>query len=379
MPTTTPTTLSQRRTTSRSTNLNKEKLTDPQTVDDSKSSPLKAFVWFLVIVLLAFVSYWGFKTYLTSDTDSSLSVTPTPILGSNSIVALNTLPDDLIAPLSDESYWNLEDKQIVSSTPDQDYTIESIVVQPHESYISFVFEVSGGDDNTFPQTTLENSDEGLDLQFESIISNGSLFKENEDVTINSNVVNSISRGVLDSNIDSYKIVKISDEKFALYSKIENDRKFVVVDVLKVAELEPTVLPTVSNTTPTPTTVTGENTQNVEGNATSNNVRISGYNYFDSPDKFTYNIVLEDAFPDATAVLSGDTLTLTVNQVGFDAIVGNGGSGSTDLAATGVNNVNSVDIKNENSTSTFVFTIVNPKGYTLTLDEAESLLIVEINN
>lgn len=379
MPTTTPTTLSQRRTTSRSTNLNKEKLTDPQTVDDSKSSPLKAFVWFLVIVLLAFVSYWGFKTYLTSDTDSSLSVTPTPILGSNSIVALNTLPDDLIAPLSDESYWNLEDKQIVSSTPDQDYTIESIVVQPHESYISFVFEVSGGDDNTFPQTTLENSDEGLDLQFESIISNGSLFKENEEVSINSNVVNSISRGVLDSNIDSYKIVKISDEKFALYSKIENDRKFVVVDVLKVAELEPTVLPTVSNTTPTPTTVTGENTQNVEGNATSNNVRISGYNYFDSPDKFTYNIVLEDAFPDATAVLSGDTLTLTVNQVGFDAIVGNGGSGSTDLAATGVNNVNSVDIKNESSTSTFVFTIVNPKGYTLTLDEAESLLIVEINN
>lgn len=385
MPTNNSTTLTQRRkspsTSSRVRNLNRDKLSDnPDQNLEKTNSPLKALVWFMVIILLAFITYWGFKTYVVSDTDRDAQISPTPVLTSNSIVALNTLPDDPVADFDDEEFWNTEAKQIVSSEPDQDYVIETVVVQPYESYLSFIYEVTGGDGNSFPQTTASISNNEINIELEAITLNNSLFEENETVEISSEMVESITRSSFESDIDNYMIALISEEPFALYSKVEEDRKYVVIDVLR-PEQEPTVEPTETGIEPTTTPddqSRNSETKSVEGNATGNNVRITGYNFADSLDKFTYNIVLDVAYPDATAELNGNTLVLEVNQVGFDGIVGNGGSGTTDLAATGVVNVSEVVVENANNTTTFTFTITNPDGFELILDESESILRLEIN-
>ena len=61
------------------------------------------------------------------------------------------------------------------------------------------------------------------------------------------------------------------------------------------------------------------------------------------------------------------------------VVGNGGSGSTDLAATGVSNLTLVSIENSNNTSVYTFTLDAPREYRISVNEEQNLFTIEVKN
>jgi len=359
-------------------------------------SPLKSVIWFLVIIVLAFLTYWGLKTYLTDSDNSDEIIEPTTVptvATEDSVVSLSTLPDNPARPFDDTTFWNTSSKQIQSTATNVKYEINSIHIQPYESYLSIVYEVSGGSFSDFPQVTAEMLSD-ISLVFENIEANNSRLGVSEEVAVNSNSVNSFTRISFEEEVDSYLVGLLSKQPFALYSKVESEKKYIILDVIEPDDVETTVQPT-GMTTPKPTvsvTATpmppgsqnltnefGRNEQKIVTSTTGNTVKITKYNYFDASDKFTYNLVLEGGVPNATVALSGTDLTLKVSNLERDGVVGNGGSGSTDLAATGVTHVQSVEISNTNGESSYVFKLDAARDFRLVVDESTNTLVLEIRN
>ncbi|MCA9380315.1 hypothetical protein KC675_04010 [Candidatus Dojkabacteria bacterium] len=366
-------------------------VSDPDVTIDAKQSPMKSVVWFLVVIVLALVTYLGLKTYLTDNTDETLepTLTPTSAEVEQNMVSSNVLADDPIEPFTNSTYWNQNSKQIQSTSTEDAFVIENVMVQPHESYISFIYELSGGSVSDFPQVTAEMLDDII-LTFENISLNSSSIEVEETVSINLGSVTSLTRTEYSEQIDMYLIDLIEKKSFALYSKVEDDRKLVILDVLSPANDD--VAPT-TQSTPTPTSGVSatplpagaenynneysQNEQKIVSSVSGKTVKITKYNYFDSSDMFTYNLVLSDGIPNAVASLVDNTLTLEVSNLVLDGVVGNGGSGSTDLSATGVVHVQKVEISNSDGVSKYVFTLDGARDFRLNADEENNLMTLEI--
>jgi hypothetical protein len=359
--------------------------------NEAKQSPMKSIVWFLVVIVLALVTYLGLKTYLTDNTDETLepTLTPTSAEVEQNMVSSNVLADDPIEPFTNSTYWNQNSKQIQSTSTEDAFVIENVMVQPHESYISFIYELSGGSVSDFPQVTAEMLDDII-LTFENISLNSSSIEVEETVAINLGSVSSLTRTEYSEQIDMYLIDLIEKKSFALYSKVEDDRKLVILDVLSPANDD--VAPT-TRSTPTPTSGVSatplpagaenynneysQNEQKIVSSVSGKTVKITKYNYFDSSDMFTYNLVLSDGIPNAVVSLVDNTLTLEVSNLALDGVVGNGGSGSTDLSATGVVHVQKVEISNSDGVSKYVFTLDGARDFRLNADEETDLMTLEI--
>lgn len=366
-------------------------VSDPDITPEVKSTPMKSLVWFFIVVLLALVTYLGLKTFLTGNTDDTVepTVTPTTALVDDGILSRTVLADDPIEPFTNTTYWNENSKQIQSTTTEESFVIESIKVQPHDSYISFIYELSGGSVSDFPQVTAEMLDDII-LTFENISLNSSLLEVEESVSINIGAVSAFTRTEYSDQIDIYLVDLSEKRSFALYSKVDDDRKLVILDVLN--PIEDDVVPT-TRTSPTPTLNVsstpmpngaenfsneyGRNEQRIVTSTSGKTVKITKYNYFDAPDRFTYNLVLADGIPNAVASLTDSTLTLEVSNLALDGVVGNGGSGSTDLSATGVVHVQKVDISNSDGISKYVFTLDSARDFKLNADQETGLMMLEI--
>lgn len=359
--------------------------------DGTKSSPLKSFIWFMAVVLLAFLAYWALKTYLSGESDIADTPTPVPTVAqSDSLVATNVLPDDPVAPFDDSSFWNTNSKQIQATTDSADFSVESVLVQPHTSYISLIYELSGGNLTDLPQVTAEILSD-ISLAIENVSTNNSLLAVNQQVDVDSAAVNSLSRISFEEGVDSYLVGLVEEQPFTLYSKVESGKKYVILDVLlPIVETTTTPLPSPdpsAGPSPTPLPAGAQNLNNdfsrneqrITTALSTNTARITKYNYFDATDRFTYKLLLEDAVPTASARLEGTTLTLEVNNLAFDGVVGNGGSGSTDLAATGVAHVLNVDISNTDGVSRYVFTLDSARDFRLLGSEDEKSITLEIRN
>lgn len=368
-------------------------ISDPDVTPDTKSSPLKSVVWFFIVIGLALVTYLGLKSYLTGDEEETLNPTATPtiVVEDNSIVETSVLDDNPVEPFTNTTYWNDKSKQIQSTSEDTLFVVESIKVQPYESYLSFIYELSGGSVSDFPQVTAEML-EDISLTFENISLNSSFVEIDDIIQINSQNVTSLTRIGYSDQVDSYLIDLTQSSPFTLYSKVENDRKLVVLDVLYPEDEQTPVSPT-TLTTPTPTTsivptklpdgaenYTNEysrNEQKIITSTTGKTVKISKYNYFDSSDRFTYNLLVTEGIPNAVASLEGNTLILQVSNLALDGVVGNGGSGSTDLTATGVVHVQKVDISNSDGVSEYIFTLDGQRDFRLIADKDAGVLTLEI--
>lgn len=366
-------------------------VSDPDVAPETKSSPMKSVVWFLIVIVLALVTYLGLKTYLTDSNDDTLepTLTPTSAEVEQNIVASSVLEDDPIEPFTNTTYWNQNSKQIQATSTEDAFVIENVKVQPHESYISFIYELSGGSVSDFPQVTAEML-EDIILTFENISLNSSSLEVDETVTIDLGSILSLTRTEYNEKVDMYLIDLVEKRSFALYSKVEDDKKLVILDVLNPIEDE--VVPTTQSTprpttsvTPTPLPAGAENFSNeysqneqkIVSSVTDKSVKITKYNYFDSSDRFTYNLILSDGIPNAVASLEGNILTLEVSNLALDGVVGNGGSGSTDLSATGVVHVQKVDISNSDGTSKYVFTLDGARDFKLNADEEGGTMSLEI--
>ena len=123
---------------------------------------------------------------------------------------------------------------------------------------------------------------------------------------------------------------------------------------------------------------------IDEGLTGNVVGITGYGYSTSAANFVYDIKLSNAetYPKVTATLdeTAKTLTVKVYNLASDAIVGNGGTGSTTFAAP--RNVQSVEISNSNHVTTFVFSMNTATEYKLlktTNDSGVSVVRLDIKN
>ena len=368
------------------------KLVEEPMVDDKvkNKSAMRSVIWFLAMVILALLTYMGLKAYLGTEEVEVVQDTPVPTLvETDSIVNINTLPDDPVAPFSDTTFWNLESKQIQGTSEDVEFAINSIEVQPHTSYLSFIYEIQGGELSDFPQTTSELLSD-INLNIESIAQNNSKISVDQQIEINMEPVKSFSRINYEDDVDSYMVSLIEKEPFALYSKVVGAKKFIILDILKGDNDSETPTDAVAPTaaiSPTPVTEGTEvmdneyskNEQKIVVSTTGNISKITKYNYFDATDRFTYKLIFEGVLANATASLSDNLLTLTVSNLAMDGVVGNGGSGSTDLAATGVSKVKNVEITNSNGVSTYVFTLDTARDFKLTADKTESAITLEIKN
>lgn len=350
------------------------------------SSMMKSLFVFLIILFLAILSYFALKTYLTDKPEES-NVTPTTVVETGLIISSQVKSDDLIAPVTDKSYWNTESKQVKAVSADTLFEIESILVQPYESYISFNFELSGGIASEFPTVTAVMKDD-LDIKFDNTSVLNSVISEEESVSIQSLVLNSIKRETKVDLEESFVIDLKSAEPYALYSKTQMGKKYIVLEVL-LPVVKTTITPT-PNTSITPsaalpngsqnlTNEFGKTDQTITSDVDGNIVKITKYNYEDSADKFTYNLVLSEGIPNVTAKLDGSKLVVTLSNLALDGVVGNGGSGSTDLAATGVTNLSLVEITNSNNISTYTFTLDEPREYRIFVNEDDNLLTLEVRN
>jgi len=366
-------------------------VSDPDVAPETNASPMKSVVWFLVVIVLALITYLGLKTYLTDSLEETLepTLTPTSAEVSPNIVSTTVLDDDPIEPFTNTTYWNQNSKQIQSTSTEDAFIIQNVKVQPHKSYISFVFELSGGSVSDFPQVTAEMLDDII-LTFENISLNSSSLEVDETVTLNLGSIISLTRTEYSEKVDMYLIDLLEKKSFALYSKVEDEKKLVILDVLNPIEDE--VVPT-TQSTPTPTSGVSptplpagaenysneysQNEQKIVSSVTDKSVKITKYNYFDSSDRFTYNLILSDGIPNAVASLEGNILTLEVSNLALDGVVGNGGSGSTDLSATGVVHVQKVDISNSDGTSKYVFTLDGARDFKLNADEEGGTMSLEI--
>lgn len=365
------------------------------TEEQQSNSLFKSILWFFVVITLAIISYFALRTYLTEKVNVEDEVIPLPTtVEDNSLIASNTLPDEPIAPFEDTTVWHTGTHQIQSTSGLIEYQIESIVIQPHTSYVSLLYEVSGGSLSDFPQTTAEMLSD-INLSIEHISTNSSHLNVNQKIEVNSQIISNLSRISFEDSVDSYLIGLKEEQPFALYTRLIAGKKFIVLDILLPERNKEDIVvkPTKEGTTPSisPTTrplvsgeenLTNEFSENIQKVVTSTNgniAKILKYNYFDSSDKFTYKLLLEDVIPNASASLNGEILTLEVNNLSFDGIVGNGGSGSTDLKATGVSNVLKVEISNSNNTSRYEFTLNGKREFKLYADEEDKALILEVKN
>lgn len=145
----------------------------------------------------------------------------------------------------------------------------------------------------------------------------------------------------------------------------------------------------TNTEDTTTTTTTEystysrSDKTLEEGLSTNAVTISGYTYETNTERFAYSVKLSNAstYPTTTAVLdeTAKTITLKVNDIKADNIVGNGGSGSTNLGST---NAKTVDISNSANVTSFVFSLDKASDFRLvkgTGDDGSTLLTIEIKN
>ncbi len=112
-----------------------------------------------------------------------------------------------------------------------------------------------------------------------------------------------------------------------------------------------------------------NDQAIGEGLTTNTVTIGGYSYTTTATNFVYTIKLANAtkFPNVSATLDSDakTLTVIVNNVARDNIVGNGGTGSTEFAKP--RNTTSVDISNTSNKTTFVYKLTRVTDYKIYAD------------
>jgi|GEM_PF-5479257 len=133
------------------------------------------------------------------------------------------------------------------------------------------------------------------------------------------------------------------------------------------ETETTTETETETTTTTTTGLTNEYSQadqTLADGVTSNIISLRGYGYETFSTNFVYTIKLGDVtkFPNVTASLNPTTkkLSVIVENVKTDYIVGNGGTGSTTF--TGSPNAATVDITNAGGKTKFVFNLNSLADY-----------------
>lgn len=365
----------------------------------NQGSAKKVVVWVLIVIVLAVAAYFGLQKYLNNGGDSvtpTLIPSPTPD-PTSAIVSSTVLADDLAVNAPTAADYSTENQTVGEEAEAATYSISQLLAQRYDSFQRIQFTIGGvdADDLIYPLTSAVYNDEvsSIRITFKDILEDTSGLDYDESVNVSDSVVSAISHITVEGNDEVYEVALTGSTGFYLHTYESGGDTIIALDVKEVetnddpdTETTPTVAPT--QTPDNGDTGSGANDEfsqadkSISATATGNTVKIASYNFFDGPEVFTYRLFLEgsgDPVPGTTVALDGTTLTMTVKNVSVDAIVGNGGSGSTDFAERGVSDINTVEITNSSNVSTFVFDLDAATDFRVMMEEEGNVLRLEIQH
>jgi hypothetical protein len=377
--------------------------------EGGKGSPAKIVIWVLIIIVLAAAAYLGLRTYLNKGTDTTAQTTPTPTVEptadpADKILAAETLDDTAATGLQADSKFIASD-QAVGDASESAYIIKSLLIQPYTTFVRVQYVVQSDGDKPFPQTTAVYAStlKTIDLTMNNVTTDQSQLNVGDVANIPSSVIMSVEHKDGGANKATYSFKLTQDPRFVLHTITSTDgsSNMVVLDIKPAVAASPTpsvsttvsLTPTPSgsvSTTPTPTATgsTGltnnySNTdQSISSDVTDNSINLTKYHYGDSTSTFSYYLTLtggDKPYPNVSAKYESTKITVTINNLKWDGIVGNGGSGSTDFAAKGIRDVKKVTITNSNHISIYTFELSKPIQYKLYIDETSKQLKLDFKH
>jgi hypothetical protein len=429
-------TLTQRRNSSGAEKLKKSKLETIETFDeeDEGGSPKRIIIWIIIIIALAAAGYFGLKTYLEREIVETPPVeeeVEEEVDPAEDIIGKNILPDSFATNLPTAENFSLEDQKIGEESADGEFELSKLFVQPYESFSRIEFVIANLEDiettNTEPTEAASSEDDEqlpfvtakyeaganmIKLQVNRVQLVDIALDSNELISVDeSNIISIVREAFATDGQENFTIRVKPNSKFYLQLFEDGFQTKLALDIQEnrtddESNAEITTTPSVSVTTSiapspvvtsvVPSTIaptssggvnlsnefsTGE--QSIKTNTTGNTVGISKYNFFDGTSVFTYRLFLTGSgtqpYPNVSAKLDGSKLTLQISNLSIDGVVGNGGSGSTDFAARGVRTVKSVNIKNSNNVSTYVFDLTKSTQYRIFIEEDNKILRLEIKH
>lgn len=379
--------------------------------EGGKGSPAKIVIWVLIIIVLAAAAYLGLKSYLNKGADTTAQTTPTPTVEptadpADKILAAETLEDTAATGLQADSKFIASD-QAVGEASESAYIIKSMLIQPYTTFTRIQYVVQSDGDKPFPQTTVVYGSalKNIDLTMNNVTTDQSQLAVGDVANIPSSVIMSVEHTDGGANKATYSFKLTQDARFVLHTITSTDgsSNMVVLDIKPAVAPSPTPsVSTTANLTPTPSTsvsvtatpsptttgATGLSNnfsttdQSISSDVTDNSITLSHYHYGDSPSKFSYYLDLtggDKPYPNVSAKYESTKITVTINNIFWDGIVGNGGSGSTDFAAKGVRDVKKVTITNSNHISIYTFELSKPIQYKLYIDETTKQLKLDFKH
>ncbi|KXK26441.1 MAG: hypothetical protein TR69_WS6001000444 [candidate division WS6 bacterium OLB20] len=400
-------TLTQRRAMSGAAKLDRSKLRGVSggSETEEKGSAAKVFIAVLIVLILAAGAFLAYDRLIrnrdTGETTSETTPTPTPLPTSNpteDILSSEVLADTDALGLQAASKFLVGDQAVGEASEDA-FTVESLMLQPYESFMRVEFLVSSDGEQPFPETTaVYSSDEQtITISMNNVIEDKSELGYNETAEIPSSVVDSISHEAQSGTTEVYVITLEEETPFVLHELTQALENRIVLDIRELEEetdpenpdttptASPTATPTSAVTEPAGINLTNDfskNKQFITTSTTGPNVGIGGYLYKDEVAIFKYYLILKgggDPYPNATATLEGNTLTLEIENLAYDALPDSSGQGMTDFAARGVRDINTVDITFANNKSTYVFELDKPLDYRIYIDEDNNRLNLEFRH
>ncbi|KXK09508.1 MAG: hypothetical protein UZ20_WS6002000558 [candidate division WS6 bacterium OLB21] len=406
-------TLTQRRAMTGSAKLDRSKLRglgNPE--PEEKGSAAKVVIGVLIIIVLAAGAWLALDRFvLNNDAQEPVSqVTPTPtavptVSPTDKILSRQILADTDAVGLQGDSKFIVADQAIGEASEDA-FTIESLALQPYETFMRVEWLLTSDGDNKIPETVAVYDKETttITVTFNNVLEDKSDLGYNETAVIPASIVDSIRHDAQTGTDETYVVTLKDESGFVLHSVTEGLDNKVVLDIKEKVEeeddedVDPTptgsVTPTPSTaatSTPAPTQAakpTGVNLSNefskniqyITTNTVGNSVGIAGYLFKDEPAVFKYYLRLAgsgDPYPNTVASYNGNKLTLEISNLAYDALPDGSGKGMTDFASKGVRDITKVDITFAANKSTYVFDLTRQLDYRIYIDEANNRLNLEI--
>lgn len=396
-------TLTQRRALSGADKLDRGRLRTLSDVsgkeETAKGNAAKIVVWIVILIVLGAAGYLGLRAFVNRGGTDTTVTTPTPTVEPTTTVLDKILASEVKA---DSDAFDLQPDSKYATTnqtagsPSEDaYTIESMLIQPYETFIRVEFVVTSDGDNDFPEVSaIYNTETSeIELNLKSIVSNKAELDQGETVNLPSSLVQSLTRNTVEDNLETYVISLAEMGPYVLHTYTEALVNKIAIDIkepgTEVAETTPTpslsVTPTttVTATAPGGTNLTNEfstNNQFITTATSGNVVKIKKYTFADYSDKFIYNLYLDsNTYPNVSSEYNENNLIIKVSNVASDNIVGNGGSGMTDFAARGAKDISKANISNSGNVTTFEFEINKKLQHRIFIDESNNYLVLEIKH
>ncbi|MEI7579477.1 MAG: hypothetical protein WCJ58_05585 [bacterium] len=379
--------------------------------EEQNSSAKKIVVWVIIIVAVSVAAYLGLKTFLDSSKtksadDQTAQISPTPTL-EEQIVAGTVLPDtDAVNALPIASF-SVKDQSVGKESTDN-FTITKLWVQSYTTFSRVEFTVTSQGTEKYPLTNIvyDAIAQTLTLTLKNIEKDQSLLTYNNNVVISDSVISEVIHNTVDGINESYTIAVSEAKPFALHViQNENADTLVVLDIQEIdrsisattpttesvittgtTTVLPTVLlptatlqPTAAGNTSSTETQFAVGNQSLTSTTTDNSVVLKKRVFNDTVSIFTDKFFLSGGYPNVTATYENKVITVTINNVSVDSIVGNGGSGHRDYKALGVRDVASLDVSNSNHVTKYVYTLSKEIPYRLVFDKNEQTFRIEFKH